>query len=847
MMPGKQCRRAVVSVQGAAALAVMVLLVGTLAAQGNGGLRFISNDGQWDTPARFVARTGKLTLRLEPDAILLQLDDRSGTPGPGVLVRMAFEGASASAKLSGVDVLPGVFHYFLGNDPARWRRNVAGFAAVRYDDLFPGIGVRVGAHDQQPKYDIEVAPGARADWVVIRCEGIDRLSLDADGGLIMETALGPIRQAAPPTWRVLPSGERQLVACRYRLIDENRFTFDVQGGIAEQATLIDPELEWSTYLGGSENDGINGGMVMTPDGRTIMLGETASFDFPVTPGAFDTSFAGGQILGCKCDAYVTCLDSTGSSIVFSTFLGGLQNEEPVDIALGPSGDLWVTGSTSSPDFPTTPGAFDRTGSIFTDLFISRIAADGRDLVYSTLLGSGLAGGQTAISIVVDPQGEAVVFGSTGPGFPTTPGAYDTTHGGSNDAFATRINADGTGLVFSTFLGGADYEVACTGLIEPDGSVLVGGRGWMDIPTTPGTFQPVPPDGGGAFILRLSPDGSTVLTGTFLAGTKSDVPIAMALGPSDTIVVAGFTGSSDFPVTPGAFQTVYTAFFGPVGFVSCLNADLSELVFSTYLTCSRSAYIGDVYVDSAGTVTVAGTTDSSNFPTTAGAYSQIKKGLPDKEDVFVSRLSADGSKLYYSTFFGGTASDWGAFGGGITNARTRLGVSPLGTVTIAGLTESADLPITPSAYQTSLEGPSDAFVTRFDPLPAGVTQYGDSTPGCRGPIAIGVTAIPKFGSQEFAITSTNADSGGAYGLLALSLGSLDIPLPGAGTQVWVDPALLLSLLPITANAKGFAQIPLRIEGSPTLIGLTASAQCFWKDACGPTGWASSNALKFTVQP
>jgi hypothetical protein len=546
-----------------------------------------------------------------------------------------------------------------------------------------------------------------------------------------------------------------------------------------------------------------------------------------------------------CDAYVTCLDTTGSSLVFSTFIGGTSSEQPVDVCLGPSGDIYLTGWTGSNDFPTTPGAFDTTKSISSDAFVSRLTSDGSRLVYSTFLGGDSL--EEPRAIVVDGQGEAVVLGSTGPGFPTTPGAYDTTHGGGFDAFVTRMKSDGTGLVFSTFIGGEDYEEAYTGLIEPDGSVLVGGRGWMDIPTTPGTIQPVPPYGGGAFILRLSPDGSTVLTGTFLAGTKSDVPIALALGPSGTIVVAGFTGSSDFPVTPGAFQTVYTAFFGPVGFVSCMDPEMSHLNFSTYLNGSRSVYVGDVHVDSAGTVTVTGMTDSSNYPTTAGAYSQVKKGLPDKEDAFVSRLSADGSKLYYSTFFGGTASDWGIYGGGSANARMRLGVSPLGTVTIAGLTESVDLPITPGAYQPSLEGPSDAFVTRFDPLPAGAIQYGDSTPGCRGEIAIGVTAIPKYGSHDFALTSTNADPGGAYGVLAFAIGALDTPVLGVGTQVWLDPSLLLAVMPVAANDQGFALVPLRIEGAPALIGLTVAAQFFWKDPCGPAGWASTNGLKITVQP
>lgn len=809
------------------------------------GLRFVANEGQWETSAAFVARSGKLTIRVAADALLLQLDERPGHPGRGALVRLVFEGGSPSTELHGFERLPGVHHYLLGTDPGRWRRDVPGYAAVHHAGLYPEVAVQLSGRGGLPGYDLELAEPAQADWVVIRCEGAQALRLEANDALILDTTAGPITLASPRGWRVLPTGEREALRCRYRVIDATRFGFQVAGAVVEAPRVADavlqPELQWSTYVGESDYDGAHGGMVTTPDGRSILFGDTASLSFPVTPGAFDTTFAGGETIGCECDAYVTCLDSTGSSLVFSTFIGGTRNEQPYDVSLGPNGDIYVTGWTSSYDYPTTQGAFKTTKIFGTDTFVSRLTADGSALVYSTFLGASA----NAQVIVVDPQGEAVVCGSTASStFPTTSGAYDTEHAGNSDWFVTRLTADGTGLVFSTLMGGAASESVWTGLIEPDGSVLVGGSGW-DLPTTPGSFQPVPPEDGGCVILRLSADGSTVLASTFLAGYSSERPRALALGPGGEVIVGGETHSGDFPTTPGAFQPVLNTFFGPSGFVSCLDKDLSTLHWSTFINGARSVHIGAMHVDSAGTVTLAGTTNSSNFPTTPGAYSMFKKGASHEDDVFVSRLSADGSTMYYSTFFGGTLHDSGPATGGLWH--TLLGVGPLGTVTIGGVTFSTDLPVTPGAYQTALAGETDAFVTRFDPLPSGVSQYGDSTPGCRGPIAIGVTAMPQYGSTKFAITSTNAAPGASAGLLGLSLAALAVPVQGAGTQVWVDPRQLVALLPVAANAKGFALVPLRLEGSPALVGLSGAAQFFWRDECGPAGWAASNALKLAIQP
>jgi hypothetical protein len=342
-------------------------------------------------------------------------------------------------------------------------------------------------------------------------------------------------------------------------------------------------------------------------------------------------------------------------------------------------------------------AYDKTQQLVIDPVLS----------YSTYLGgSGLEEGW---SIAVDTTGSAYVAGNTeSANFPTSAGALDTTLGGSSDIFVTKLNATGTALVYSTYLGGSATEGGAIGIaVDSAGDAYVtGGTFSADFPTTPGAFQTTLPGGGDAFVTKLNAAGSALVYSTYLGGTGHEGGVfRIAVDTLGNAYVVGHTDSTDFPTTPGAFQTS----FAGVGaaYVTKLNAAGSALVYSTYLGES-SILIGGVFkelisiaVDAAGNAYVAGGTTSNTFPTTALAFQPLFGG--GLRDAFVTKLDVTGSALVYSTYLGGSVDDqaWG------------VAVDTAGNAYVTGFTGSNDFPVSAAAFDTVLDGNIDAFVTKLN--------------------------------------------------------------------------------------------------------------------------------------
>ena len=418
---------------------------------------FVPNLGQWDHAARYVARFGGMTVFLQEQGWTFTLAERSqgqteGMParhrmaradlepkpvqGRGVAVRMTFAGASEPV-LAAEDVLPGRHNYFLGNDPAKWRSDVPLYASVRYREVHPGVDVRAREHDGHFEYDLLLQPGAQLELVEIAVEGIEQMHVDESGALVMETRLGPVRMPAPLSWEEGPLGEKCPVTCRYVLQGDACFGFEVTGRRPAWALVVDPGLIWSTFLGGSGAEGVEA-LALDAQGAVTVAGWTFSTDFPTTPGAFDTTYNGDSR-----DAFVTRISPNGSSLVYSTFLGGGDTDYAYAIALDAPGAATVVGATWSYNFPTTQGAFDTTHEGLVDAFVIRLSPTGSSLVYSTFLG----GGDTdyAYAIALDAPGAATVAGWTQSiDFPTTPGAFDRSYN-SGDAFVTRLDMLPTGV------------------------------------------------------------------------------------------------------------------------------------------------------------------------------------------------------------------------------------------------------------------------------------------------------------------------------------------------------------------------------------------------------------------
>ncbi len=780
--------------------------------------------------------------------------DKKEHAARGVAVRMTFAGAS-TPTLVAEERLPGRHNYFLGNEPTRWRSDVPLYASVRYREVQPGVDVRAREHDRHFEYDLLLAPGADLDPVEIAVEGIERMRVEGDA-LVMETQLGPVRMPAPLSWEEGPSGKKSLIPCRYVLRGDNvpggvcRFGFEAPGRQPGWALVVDPGLVWSTFLGGGAGGEFVSTLALDAQGAATLAGNTSSSDFPTTPGAFDRTHNGSTPFDD--DAFVTRLSPSGSSLVYSTFLGGPGWDQANAVALDAAGEATVAGDTASTSFPTTAGAFDTSynggvGVNGGDAFVTRLSPTGSSLVYSTFLGG--TGRDVANAIALDAAGAATVAGETeSAAFPTTPGAFDASfNGGLNDAFVTRLSPTGSSLVYSTFLGGTGRDTGRALALDTQGATTVAGDTTStDFPTTLGAFDTSFNGAFDGFVARVAPTGSSLVYSTLLGGTGGDTAWALAVDAQGTATVAGATSSTDFPTTSGAFDTSFNG-GNYDAFVTRLSPTGSSLVYSTFLGGGGGS--GDearaLALDVRGAVTVAGTTASTDFPTTPGAFGTSNNGGPYNLDAFVTQLSPTGSNLVYSTFLGGAGVDAGR----------ALTLDAQGAATVAGLTSSADFPTTPGAFDTSFNGSStndlDAFVTRLDMLPTGVAAFGRSSPGCTGPLAISVTSMPRVGNAGFALTCGNAPPN-TSGLLALTGNSFASPVVVLGAEIWVDPTLVFIQLPATSNNVGASEMNLPIPNGRWLRGTRLFAQFFWAGPtspppCPPQGLSASHALEFTIQP
>src|ERR1022692_2021146 len=650
-------------------------------------LSFEANRGQTARQVKFLARGPGYTLFLTPDAAVLSLHRQK----TNAVLRMKLQGANARASVTGADALPGKSNYFIGSDPSQWRTDVPTYAGVKYAAVYPGIDLVYHGNQRLLEYDFLVAPGADPRAIGIRFQGARKLAVNRDGALVIGLGGSEVIEPAPVVYQEV-GGRRQTVAGRYVLRGKGRVGFSVAEYDRTHPLVIDPTLVYSTYLG-SVNPG-NGGnqgtsIAVDASGNAYVTGSTCSLDFPITLGAFQTTCGGGG------DAFVSKLNAPGSALVYSTYLGGSGLDLGYGIAVDASGSAYVTGQTGSSDFPTTPGAFQTTYrgcSGCWNAFVSKLNASGSALSYSTYLGGSTW--DRAWGIAVDASGNAYVTGMAGSfDFPTTPGAFQTTLRGAANVFVSKLNAAGSALVYSTYVGGSGNDHAAGIALDASGNAYVAGFATSsDFPTTPGAFQATLHTVccSNAFVTKLNPLGSALAYSTYLGGSADDYAYGIAVDTSGNAYTTGFTSSTDFPTTPGAFQTtrvIYDAF------VSKLNPNGSALVYSTYFYGGPA-----IAADASGNAYVTGWT-GCDFPTTPDAFQTTCGG---GDDAFVSELNSAGSALLYSTFLGGSNVDagWG------------IAVDASGNVYVTGGTESSNFPTTPGAFQTTYTaGNWNGFVSK----------------------------------------------------------------------------------------------------------------------------------------
>jgi hypothetical protein len=724
-------------------------------------------------------------------------------------------GASPSPHVSAAGRILGYTSYFIGDDPRKWVKSVPVYSAVRYENLYPGIALVYHSRQQELEYDYNIAPRANPAHIVLHFSGPERMNLNADGDLALFLDAGKVLLRKPQAYQTL-HGRRVDVPVRYALRDSFEAGFEVGAYDHDKPLVIDPVLAYSTFLGGGGDSATS--IAVASSGEVYVAGTTPSTQFPVTKGAFQTTIAEATCGSGNClNVFVTHFNSSGTGLMYSTYLGGHSNNFATGIVADSSGNAYVTGETSASDFPTTSGVFQSTLKGSSNAFVTKIGPNGATLIYSTYLGGSGTDGANAIAL--DTSGNTFLAGFTdSPDFPTTPGVLQGTYGGNQDAFLAALNASGSGLLYATYLGGSGSDTAEGIAVDAsDNAVVVGYTDSSNFPLASALQTAYGGGGDDAFVSKVNATGTTLLFSTYLGGSGTDQASAVALDTSGNVYVTGLTGSSNFP-TVNPFQGSLAG--GTDAFVSKLNAAGSALTFSTFIGGSADDLATAIALDSSGNVYCVGQTASADFPLASELESQ-----PAPEEAFVTELGPSGSSLVFSTFLGGSS----------VQEANGIAIDPSSNLYVAGFTASQDFPATLGAFQTTLTSTSNAFVAMISPTNApGFTLSPTS-------LTFGAQSI---GTVSTAQTVTLRNMGSA--LLSLSGGAVtgDFALTDTcGTQVRGGSNCSISVT-FSPTARGTRTGTLTLSdnatGSPQTLNLTGTG-------ISPTATLSPSSMTFANDP
>ncbi len=588
-------------------------------------LTFIENCGQTHPSVHFLAKGPGMTAYFTSSEVVVDLH-------PSV-VRMRYLGGKADPDVGGLDPQDGRANYFIGADPAQWKTDVPLFGRVIYRDLYPGIDMVYSAHERWLKSEFVAAPGADTSRIRIEYAGVQSIRTNENGRLILVTANGELREEAPEIYQE-SGGSRIPVEGAFR-VSGNVVSFEVGEYDHTRELRIDPVLSYSTYLGGSGTDKGNA-IAVDSSGAAYVTGYTDSSNFPVTAGV-DQAVFGGSV-----DVFITKLNSAGSAIVYSTYLGGSADDRGFSIAVDGTGNAYVTGWSASPNFPMAAAVQPNFGGI-RNAFVAKLNPAGTSLVYSTYLGG--AGTDSGNGIALDSANAAYVTGSTNSSNFPLAGAIQSSLAGGTDAFVTKLNATGNVIAYSTYLGGASDDRGSSIAVDSTGAAYIAGNTNSTNFPTVSAFQAAnggAPDG---FVAKLNPAGTALVYSTYLGGSgveNVELGRSIAVDSSGSAYVAGTTSSVNFPTS----QPMQAALNGSQdAFVVKLTAAGSALVYGTYLGGSSIDFGESIAVDSSGFAYIAGYTESTDFPIVNGDQPVNGGGY----DAFLVKLTTSGSAIVESDF------------------------------------------------------------------------------------------------------------------------------------------------------------------------------------------------------
>lgn len=791
-------------------------------------LSFEPNEGQVNPRAKYLARGRGYTLFLTRGGAVLRLDkERAGrAAGTSDVVCLKLLGANRDAGITASGQLPGHTSYFIGNNPHNWHTDIPNYGRVSYHRIYPGIDAAYYGRQGRIENDFIVSAGSDPGLIRLGIKGAKNLHLNRAGDLVLAVNGGDVYLRRPRAYQGQGKA-RKNVAVHFALRSGNQVGFTLGHYDHSRKLVIDPVLTYSTFLGGSGNDS-GYAIALDSAGDAFVTGSTASSAFPTTGG--QASLAGGS------DVFVTKLNPAGTALLYSVYLGGGNLDRATGIAVDSSGDVYLTGYTSSTDFPVTPGSYQQTNSGSTDAFVAKLDPSGLNLTYSTYLGGG--GTDYGRGIAVDASGDAFITGSTqSTDFPTMDPLQIGLDGGS-DAFLSELDPTGANLLYSTYLGGSGADEALAIALDGSGHPYIAGYTFSSNFPTQAAFQSALSGASDAFVAEIDPSTSSLIFSTYLGGTGTDSANSIAVDSVGSIYLAGSTSSTDFPGTSGTSASQGDAF------VAKLTPGGTGLVYSTYLGGSGLDQANGIALDSSGDAFVTGFTQSSDFPLmdalqrVLGITGAGSCGSSNCADAFVTKLDPSGA-MVYSTFLGGSATDLGQ----------AIAVDSSGAAYLTGSTASSNFPVIAGAPQSTYaatNSSTNAFVAKVSPQDAPAVALSPQT------LNFGNEALNTPSTQQ---TVTLVDAGSspltintivASGQFSQTNNCGSLVSAGGGTctiQVIFTPTQtgpVTDQIAITDNAQtspqtitvtgtgvtaggGLTLTPTSLSFAPVTVGQTSSAQ------------------------
>jgi hypothetical protein len=711
-------------------------------------LTFEANQGQAGSDIKFLSHGQGYTALLSAGGMVLSLrgsattaaasttqnatsrgstseNSASQSSSAAARVQFALVGASRNPAVTGENQQSGKVNYFLGNDSTKWLTNVPIYGRVRYTNVYPGIDLVYYGSNQQLEYDFEVKPGADPQKIQFAIQGASQLQLDDEGNLVLSLGSGEIHFQSPIVYQQ-SGGQRTPVNGSYVVTDPTHIAFRLGSYDSTKPLVIDPVLSYSTYLGGSGADQSNG-IVVDSNGNVYVAGYTNAVDFPVTTL--------GTLAGNADHVFVAKLNSTGTSLIYADYIGGNSNDYGIALVLDSSNDVYVTGSTSSSNFPIVNAVQSQAPGPYTG-FLSQISASGSSLLYSTYLGGSAFDQPT--SIAIDSLGEVHVAGyTTSQNFPTVNAYQGTALANQAGAygtygFLTKFSANGSSLVYSTYLAGntavqqpcgesqvlahpdgtghgcypAPYSALSAVTVDGNGNAYVAGTtNTNNFPTTSNAYlnsNTTTQDAPLGVVSKFSSAGGLDYSTYFYGSSGDPVGIsAIAVDASGNAYITGTADSDDtFPLTSTSTNICDPNTYGfacSYAFLAEFNSTAATLLYSTFLGPNNYASPQALALDSNDNAYVLSSTSSSQYQTNNAIESYTSSS-----DLLLVEIDPATSTQVFSSYLGGSGGD----------TPTGMALDTSSNIYVTGFTTSSDFPVTPGAFQNQFGGSTDGFIMKI---------------------------------------------------------------------------------------------------------------------------------------